>query len=100
MIFDIDFPIETSTNKSIQKFLKFYGFPYSYSSKSTLMDKINTLKSIVNFTWRQDQLNVINSFIKQEYKYYVVNGIFGCGKTSMLMGIHITSKIKKFWYFF
>jgi hypothetical protein len=94
MIFDIDFPIETSTNKSIQKFLKFYGFPYSYSSKSTLMDKINTLKSIVNFTWRQDQLNVINSFIKQEYKYYVVNGIFGCGKTSMLMGIHIISILK------
>ena len=94
MSWNIILPNEKTTNKEIQNFLKIYGFPYSYKTKQLLLERIQLFRDILTFTWRDDQLNVINSFIQQEFKYYVVNGIFGAGKTSMLMGIHIISILK------
>ena len=95
MLESITFPDNNTSNKNIQIFLKSCGFPYSYSNKEKLLERINIYKNIVEFPWRIDQFNVISSFIEQKYRYYVVNGIFGCGKTTMLLGIYIISILKK-----
>lgn len=85
----VRFPTPTSTNKELQTFLKNLRVPYSYKTKQKLLEKIQVLRDVTEFTWREDQMNVIVSFLEQKHKYYVVNGIFGCGKTTMIMGIHI-----------
>lgn len=85
------FPTFNSTNKEIKNFLKNLEVPYSFPTKQKLMDRVELYKKVAEFSWRKDQSDVIRSFLEQKYKYYVVNGIFGCGKTTMLMGIHIYS---------
>ena len=90
----IVFPTEATSNKDIQFFLKNLGLPSYFRTKTELLSKVNQLKDVIEFSWREDQKVVIESFIEQKYKYYVVNGIFGCGKTTMLLGIHITSILK------
>jgi len=91
---NIVLPTVKTTNKDIQLFLKNLGVPYSYKTKEKLMQKIGLFDDLIKFPWRVDQKEVIESFIDQKYKYYVVNGIFGCGKTTMLMGIHVISILK------
>lgn len=90
----IIFPDDKSTNKTLQTFLKNLGVPYSYKTKEKLLERIKIYSNVVHFPWREDQSTVIYSFIEQKHKYYVVNGIFGCGKTTMLMGIHVISILK------
>ena len=87
----ITFPDSTTTNIDIQKFLYKINVPYSYGNKKTLLEKVQLFRDIVEFPWRVDQKDVIDSFVSQKFYHYVVNGIFGCGKTTMLMGIHIFS---------
>ena len=87
-------PTSKSLNKDIQHFLKNMGVAYSYPSKQKLLEKVQIFRDVVEFPWRNDQKEVIDSFIEQQKKFYVVNGIFGCGKTTMLLGIHVLSIIK------
>jgi DNA replication protein DnaC len=37
----------------------------------------------------EEQLNVFNAFIENEYKHIVIQGIFGVGKSQMLLGLLI-----------
>jgi hypothetical protein len=92
---DIVLPNNKSLNKDIQNFLKDIGVPYSFSNKKTLLSKVELFRKVVDFPWRNDQKVVINSFVEQKHKYHVVNGIFGCGKTTMILGIHVISILKR-----
>ena len=86
-------PSEYSTIKEMKEFLKNMGVIHSFKSKDKYIERLSLFRDVLSFTWRQDQKEVIESFLEQEYKYYVINGIFGCGKTTMLLGIHIHSII-------
>ena len=79
----------------MKKFLKDLGGTYSFSSKERYIERINLIKSIQNFTWRKDQKIVLDNFLENKHKYYVINGIFGCGKTTLLLGMLVNSFISK-----
>ena len=53
--------------------------------------RISRFNTVVNFPWREDQNAVIEKFMENKNKYYVINGIFGCGKTTLLFGLLIIS---------
>lgn len=84
-------PSEDSTIKDFKQFLVNINAIHSFKSKEEFNNRVDLYRKVINFTWREDQKQVIDSFLIQEYQYYVVNGVFGCGKTTMLMGIHIHS---------
>lgn len=86
-------PDDSSSIADFRQFLENIGVMYSFKSKDAYQKRVGLFRNVVNFTWRDDQKEVIDSFLKQEYKYYVVQGVFGCGKTTMLMGIHIYSVV-------
>lgn len=79
------------TIKEYSDFLKNIGVVYSLKTKKDYQDRVLLYKKVIDFTWRVDQKDIIDSFLKQEHKYYVINGIFGCGKTTLLLGLHIHS---------
>lgn len=81
----------STTIKEYSEFLKSIGVVYSFKTKKEYQDRFLLYKKVIDFTWRVDQKDIIDSFLKQEHKYYVINGIFGCGKTTLLIGIHIHS---------
>lgn len=87
---------ETSTNKNIMKFLKEIGSTYCLGQRERYQQRIKDIRQFENFTWREDQCKVIDAFMTQsQYQYFVVNGIFGCGKTTLLLGLLIKSFIYK-----
>lgn len=86
-------PDESSSTADFKQFLENIGVMYSFKSKEAYKKRIDLFRNVINFTWRDDQKEVIDSFLKQEYKYYCVQGVFGCGKTTMLMGMHIYSVV-------
>lgn len=96
MISAIDYiPSEESSTTEFKNFLENIGVVHTFKNKEDYIKRVNLFRKVVKFTWRKDQKDVIDSFLQQEYKYYVINGIFGCGKTTMLMGIHIHSIISE-----
>jgi hypothetical protein len=86
-------PSPYSTIREMKEFLKNMGVVHSFKTKDKYVERLSLFTDVLSFTWRHDQKEVIGSFLEQEYKYYVINGIFGCGKTTMLLGIHIHSII-------
>lgn len=88
-------PDSSSTIKECRKFLEELGTTHSFPKKENFLERLDLFRKNVNFTWRQDQKDIINSFLEQEFKYYVLNAVFGSGKTTLLMGIHIHSLLTK-----
>jgi hypothetical protein len=86
-------PAPTATISEMRKFLSKLGVTHSFRCKKDYQERIDHIRNIYLFPWRVDQHEVITAFLEQSKKYYVVNGIFGCGKTSMIMGIHLQSII-------
>jgi hypothetical protein len=86
-------PDESSSTEDFKQFLENIGVVYSLKTREAYEKRVELYRNVINFTWREDQKEMIDSFLKQEYKYYVVQGVFGCGKTTMLMGMHIYSII-------
>lgn len=87
--------IPSDTIKEMKAFLQSINVTHSFRSKDEYLSRIDKIKTAFTFPWRKDQKDVIEAFLKQTQKYYVVNGIFGCGKTSMIMGIHVQSVVNK-----
>jgi len=85
-----------TTIADMKNFLKTIGSTYSFSSKQRYLDRIKSINSYTTFPWREDQKIILDHFLTNDQtKYYVINGIFGCGKTTLLLGILINSFIKK-----
>ena len=82
------------TIKQMKAFLKSIGVSYSFSSKELYIERIKMFYNMLNFPWREDQEEVIDSFFEHE-KNIVINGIFGCGKTTLLFGLLIKSIVEK-----
>ena len=84
------------TIREMREYLRGIGSTYSFPSKDRYVERIEHIRKYLTFPWREDQRQVLESFMgKEDYKYYVINGIFGCGKTTLLFGILINSFIEK-----
>jgi len=88
-------PSDSKPIRVLRDFLNDMGLTHSFPVKSKYIERIQIFRDNINFTWRDDQKHMIDSFLRQEYKYYVLNAVFGSGKTTLLMGIHIHSMISK-----
>ena len=81
--------------KDIKNFLRGIKSSHSYKTKEEYIKKLNIFKNIFNFTWREDQQNIITSFLKNEHDLYCIHGLFGSGKTTLLIGMVIQSIVYK-----
>ena len=85
-----------TTISNMKEFLKTIGSTHSFRTKQRYVDRIDAIKSYTTFPWREDQKKILDAFmLNNDTKYYVINGIFGCGKTTLLLGILINSFIQK-----
>ena len=87
--------INKGTIREMKEFLQSIGSTHSFKTKDEYIERIKRFEDYLQFPWRKDQLIVLENFMKQKHKYHVVNGIFGCGKTTLLLGILINSIVKK-----
>ena len=83
------------TIEKTKKFLKEIGSTYCLKDKEAYEIRLNKIKNYLTFPWREDQKKVVDNFLKNDKKYYIINGIFGCGKTTLLFGLLINSFVKK-----
>ena len=89
----IQIPDNSKTIREMREFLKRMEVTHSFPAKEKYIERLQLYRNNINFTWRDDQRHMIESFLKQEHKYYVLNAVFGSGKTTLLMGIHVHSML-------
>lgn len=75
------------TNIQLREFIKNIGGRLTHSSKQECIKYIGSLYWYKTFPWREEQQQVFNIFIEQQYKHIVIQGIFGVGKSQMLLGL-------------
>ena len=73
----------------MKQFLKKIGSTYAFKNKQRYIERISKIHDYLQFPWREDQQNVLDAFLTKDFKYFVINGIFGCGKTTLLLGMLI-----------
>ena len=83
------------TIAEMKTILKHYELSYCFKDRKEYIKRIMKLKKLISFPWREDQDIVLRSFLQHETKYFVINGIFGCGKTTLLIGMMINAILKK-----
>lgn len=87
-------PTKTQTINVMKSFLKEFGSTYTFKTKQHYIERIAKIQKVIDFPWRADQRATLDTFLLQSSKIYVINGIFGCGKTTLLMGMLIHSILK------
>ena len=88
--------ISQLTISKMKTYLKSIGSTYSFKTKDRYINRLNVLHDYLNFPWREDQQKVIDNFLQGDmYDFFVINGIFGCGKTTLLLGLLINSIIQQ-----
>lgn len=80
-----------TTINGLKSFIKNVGGKTTHSKKIEYYNYIEKLYWYKNFPWREEQLNVFNVFIENKYKHIVIQGIFGVGKSQMLLGLLFTA---------
>jgi CRISPR/Cas system-associated endonuclease/helicase Cas3 len=86
---------ESLTILKIKEFLKEINSTYSLKSKEEYVSRLDNFRKVINFTWRKDQKEVIDNFVKYEKDIYVIHAVFGSGKTTLLLGLLIHGIINK-----
>ena len=66
--------------KDMQLILKEIGGFHTLKCKSEYINRINTFKKVLNFTWREDQKKVISEFLNFNHRVYVIHALYGSGK--------------------
>lgn len=69
------------------KYLKEKGLKSSFPKKADLISYIHTIQWSLNFSWRNEQFEFISKFMEESFQIIALQGLFGCGKTTMLLGI-------------
>jgi hypothetical protein len=75
------------TNIQLRECIKNIGGRLTHPSKQECIKYIGSLYWYKTFPWREEQQQVFNIFIEQQYKHIVIQGIFGVGKSQMLLGL-------------
>ena len=90
---NIPIPIPTtSTKKDLVAFLKSRHLKSSFRRKEDLLQFLHSIRWSLGFPWRDEQRQVIDCFEKLSLKdakggVIGVQGLFGCGKTTLLLGM-------------
>ena len=84
-----------STIREIKDFFKSINVVYTFPNKDGYILRLKKYKDLYTFPWRDDQNEVIQSYFEQKTNFYVINGIFGCGKTTLLLALVVRSILEK-----
>jgi hypothetical protein len=90
----LDREIADLTIKDMKIFLKDLNMSSCFSKKENYISRVKLLQDYYRFPWREDQKKVLDEFLGTNFKYYVINGIFGCGKTTLLIGMLLNSILR------
>lgn len=80
--------------REMQEILKEIGGYFALKNKAEYIKRLTYYKDIVDFPWREEQKKVVESFLEFKHNIYVVQGIFGAGKSTMLLGMVIRGLLK------
>ena len=86
--------IQNMKVKDMQDLLKEIGSFHSLKNKQEYVKRLSCYKDVLNFGWRKEQKQVIDAFLNFKHTRYIVQGIFGAGKSTMLLGMVINGIIK------
>jgi len=87
--------IEDMKVKEMQQILKNIGGYHSLKNKAEYVKRLKYFKNMLTFPWRDEQKKVIDSFLEYKYSTYIIQGVFGAGKTTMLLGMLICGILKE-----
>lgn len=74
--------------KDLVHYLKSRSLKSSFRRKSDLLQYLHEIKWGLNFPWRKEQLDIINCFFSLRKNEIIgLQGLFGCGKTTLLLGM-------------
>lgn len=85
----------TSKIKEIKEYFKSLDIVHTFPTKEGYLERLELFKSHYTFPWRKDQQDVIDLYFGENHKFYVINGIFGCGKTTLLMSLVVRSILEE-----
>lgn len=83
----LDKSISDLTVQDMKEWLKSMSMTHSYRSRQQYIDQFTKLQKYYNFPWRDDQRQVLEEFLNTERQYYTIQGLAGCGKTTLLIGM-------------
>lgn len=91
----LSFPSIKTSKKDMISYLKKHGLKSSFQRKQDLLNFLSSIQWSLSFPWRPEQWNVIQCFQslmddgsqEKDKKIIAVQGLFGCGKTTMLLGM-------------
>lgn len=79
--------VKYPTNALLKESIKNIGGRLTHSTKEEYIKYINSLYWYKTFPWREEQQQVFDIFTEQKHKHVVIQGIFGVGKSQMLLGL-------------
>lgn len=91
----LDKPENSLSIKDMKNFLQSIGSYHSFKNKDEYLERIAVYRNNVNFTWRDDQRQILKEFLKFGYKNFVVHALFGAGKTTILLGLLVHGVIEQ-----
>ena len=86
--------IENMKVKEMQQLLQNIGCYHSLKNKKEYVERLHNYEKVTKFPWRKEQKEVIDSFLKFDKTRYIIQGIFGAGKSTMLLGMVILGLLK------
>jgi hypothetical protein len=87
-------PRSTAPLAEMKNFLVKMGVTHTFRSKKEYNERLDKFRGVYTFPWRQDQLNMINTFLEQQKKYTVTQGVPGSGKTTAILACHTQAVVK------
>jgi hypothetical protein len=78
--------IDNLTISQMKTFLRDIGAYFSLKNKDEYIKRVKLYKNMLNFPWRDDQKQFIDTFLEFRHKIYILHAVFGAGKTTTLMG--------------
>jgi hypothetical protein len=95
--------MNTILNKNIDKlsvadmktFLKDIGAYFSLKNKEEYKKRLECYKKVLNFPWRDDQKQFIDTFVEFKHRIYALHAVFGAGKSTTLIGCLIIGIMNK-----
>lgn len=78
-----------STMKEIKDFLKKKGCKTSFKTKKDALAFIQRLSWVETFPWNEDQQVVLSWEKEKKFTEHVIQGTFGSGKSTMMLGIYL-----------
>jgi hypothetical protein len=77
----------TTTKNDLILFLKSKHLKSSFVTKKDLLNYLHDIKWSERFPWRQEQSIIIQDFLSDNHNIITIQGLFGCGKTTLLLGM-------------